>query len=139
MSEVIVTSGTSGYIQHIEAGNHSFVADEPLPDGEDAGPDPYGLLLAALGACTAMTIQMYARRKKWPLGRVRVALTYERVHKKDCDDCEDPAERAHRIERVVQLEGALSDEQRDRLLEIAELCPVHRTLREPKEFVTTLA
>ena len=139
MSEVTVTSAPTGYVQRIETGHHAFVSDEPMPAGQDAGPDPYGLLLAALGACTAMTIQMYARRKEWPLGRVRIAVSYERVHAKDCEECEDPTERLHRIERVIELEGALSDEQRERLLQIADLCPVHRTLTEPKELVTRLA
>lgn len=138
MSEVRVASETTGYRQRIEGGGHAFVSDEPRPTGDDTGPDPYVLLLGALGACTAMTIQMYARRKGWPLGSVRIDLAYERVHSKDCEDCEDLTERVHRIERVVHLEGALSDEQRDRLLEVAELCPVHRTLMEPKEMVTRL-
>jgi putative redox protein len=138
VSEVRVTSGTSGYEQSIVAGAHTLVSDEPRPAGGDAGMDPYELLLGALGACTAMTIQMYARRKSWSLGRVRVDLSYERVHSKDCEDCEDTSGRVHRIERVIELEGALSDEQRDRLLEIADLCPVHRTLTEPKEMVTRL-
>ncbi|HEV3469295.1 MAG TPA: OsmC family protein [Pyrinomonadaceae bacterium] len=108
----------------------SFVADEPAGlGGEDAGPDPYALLLAALGSCISMTIKLYARRKGWPVERVTVRLRQQRVHAKDCAECTRTAEGfIHRIERSVRIEGDLSEEQLARLQEIAHKCPVHRTL-----------
>jgi len=139
VSQVRVTSEARGYAQHVHSGAHEFIVDEPLPVGGDEGPDPYALVLAALGACTAMTIQMIARNKQWPLGEVSVDLSYERIHAKDCEDCETKAGRAHRIERIIHIGGDLSQEQRDVLLDVAERCPVHRTLLEPKQLVTRLA
>jgi putative redox protein len=108
----------------------TLVADEPAGlGGDDAGPDPYTLLLAALGSCISMTVTMYARRKGWPLERVVVRLRQQRIHAKDCAECEQTTEGfVHRIERAVTVEGELSDEQRARLLEIANKCPVHKTL-----------
>lgn len=128
MSEVTVFS--TGYLrQEITAGNHSFISDEPREaGGSDAGPDPYSLLLAALGACTAMTLQIYSRRKKWPLDSVRVNLSYSRIHADDCTDCVTREGDVGRIERRISLAGDLTEEQRMRLLEIAQQCPVHRTL-----------
>jgi uncharacterized OsmC-like protein len=128
MAEVIVTS--DGYLrQNITAGNHTLVADEPPgAGGNDGGPDPYSLLLAALGACTSMTLQMYARHKQWPLEKVNVRLTHSRIHAEDCDDCALKSGKISRIERHISLTGQLNDEQRARLLEVAERCPVHRTL-----------
>lgn len=107
-----------------------FVTDEPAGlGGDDAGPDPYTLLLAALGSCISMTAMMYARRKGWPLERVTVRLRQGRVHAKDCADCDSKTDGfIHRIERSVRFEGALSEEQHARLQEIAHKCPVHRTL-----------
>lgn len=140
MAREIVVRETGGrYTQRIEAGKHTLLADEPEPIGGDAGPDPYDLLLGAIGACTTMTVRMYAEHKGWPLESVSVRLTYNRLHAKDCDDCEDKSGRVHRIESIVTFDGALSDEQRDRLLEIAERCPVHRTLVEQKQMITRLA
>jgi putative redox protein len=129
MSEVIVSS--VGFLkQEITAGKHKFHADEPADaGGSDAGPDPYSLLLASLGACTAMTLQLYARRKQWPLERVEVSLRNERIHASDCEDCVSEDGMITRIERYISLSGPLSGEQRARLLEIAQRCPVHRTLR----------
>jgi putative redox protein len=116
--------------QEITAGKHKFHADEPADaGGSDAGPDPYSLLLASLGACTAMTLQLYARRKQWPLERVEVSLRNERIHASDCEDCVSEDGMITRIERYISLSGPLSGEQRARLLEIAQRCPVHRTLR----------
>jgi uncharacterized OsmC-like protein len=106
-----------------------ILADEPVEaGGEDRGPDPYELLLAALGACTSMTVLIYARRKQWPLQGVEVRLRHARVHAEDCADCETRPGLLDRIERELALEGELSPEQRERLLQIAERCPVHRTL-----------
>ncbi|HWC77891.1 MAG TPA: OsmC family protein, partial [Blastocatellia bacterium] len=128
MAEVIVSS--IGYLkQEIRAGSHSLIADEPVETGgTDAGPGPYELLLAALGACTSMTLQMYARRKSWPLEKVEVSLSHGRIHAEDCQDCETKEGRITQIERYISLTGDLTAEQRQRLLEIAQHCPVHKTL-----------
>jgi len=128
MTEVIVSS--IGYLkQQINAGAHTLIADEPREaGGSDAGLDPYSLLLAALGACTAMTLQIYARRKEWPLERVEVSLRHSRIHAEDCGDCATAQGRIDQIERYISLAGPLSAEQRARLLEIAQRCPVHKTL-----------
>ncbi|MFN2512250.1 MAG: OsmC family protein [Pyrinomonadaceae bacterium] len=97
--------------------------------GEDAGPDPYTLLLGALGSCISMTTMLYARRKRWPLERVTVRLRQQRIHAKDCEECERTQDGfVHRIERAISFEGDLNDEQRQRLHEISHKCPVHRTL-----------
>ncbi|HMQ21205.1 MAG TPA: alpha/beta fold hydrolase [Planctomycetota bacterium] len=126
------------FLQHVEAGAHRFVADEPRDvGGDDRGPTPYDLLLAGLGTCTSMTLHMYARRKKWPLETVRVEVEHERVHAEDCEDCEKGA-RVERIVRRIRLEGELDDAQRARLLEIADRCPVHRTLESHPKIVTDL-
>lgn len=128
MADVVVSS--IGYLkQRITAGGHELIADEPLAaGGSDMGPDPYSLLLAALGACTAMTLQIYARRKKWPLEAVEVRLSHSRIHAEDCLDCAAAEGMLDLIERRIALAGELTDEQRSRLLEIAAHCPVHRTL-----------
>ncbi len=130
MSEVFVTSLSNLRNEVSYADGKTFVTDEPAElGGEGAGPDPYTLLLAALGSCVSMTVTMYARRKGWPLERVRVRLRQRRVHSKDCAACGSGADGfIHHIERSVELEGDLSDEQRARLQEIAHRCPVHRTL-----------
>lgn len=139
MSEVVVVSDPSQgrWVQRVEAGAHSFVADERKPTGDDLGPDPYTLLLASLGTCTAMTLQMYASHKQWPLESVTVRLRYERTHVQDCESDDEPR-RLHRIDRALELGGSLTDEQRERLVQVAERCPVHRTLTEEKEIRTTL-
>lgn len=128
MAEVIVSS--VGYLkQEIKAGNHTLFADEPVKDGgSDAGPDPYSLLLSSLGACTAMTLQLYARHKQWPLEKVEVSLRNESIHAVDCDECVTKEGKITKIERYISLTGPLTEEQRNRLLEIAQRCPVHRTL-----------
>jgi len=128
MAEVIVTS--DGFLkQQIIAGQHRLTADEPSEvGGSDAGPDPYALLLAALGSCTAMTLQLYAKRKQWPLEKVEVSLKHSRIHAADCEECKTNEGKIERIDRFISLTGPLTDEQRARLLEIAEKCPVHKTL-----------
>jgi len=129
MASVIVRGGTTGFAQEIEAGRHRLVADEPVEaGGTDAGASPYDLLLAALGACTSMTVSMYARRKQWPLERVTVRLQHAKIHAQDCAECETKEGRLDHIEREISLTGPLSADQRERLLEIANRCPVHRTL-----------
>jgi putative redox protein len=122
------------------AGSHAYYADEPESlNGDDLGPDPYELLLWALGACTSMTLLAYARREGWDLRDVRVHLHHERVHAVDCEHCDDPNARMDRIERVIALEGDLTAEQRRRLLAVAARCPVHRTLQNRPVVVDRLA
>lgn len=109
--------------------SHEFIADEPTSfGGDNLGPTPYELLLAALGTCTAMTIASYARRKAWSLSSVAIQLTHDRVHGEDCQAEEQPSARVDRIRRAIDLQGDLDAEQRARLLDIATKCPVHRTL-----------
>jgi putative redox protein len=130
MSEVVVTSLTNLQNEVRYGTNHTLITDEPVEaGGDDAGPDPYTLLLAALGTCTSMTAMLYARRKSWPVERVIVKLTQRRVHAKDCQECAKEDEGyVHRIERAVTFEGELTTEQLDRLHEIVRKCPVHKTL-----------
>ena len=128
MAEVIVHS-VGNLRQEIDGGSHTFYADEPVDAGGDnAGPDPYELLLAALGACTSMTLLLYARRKRWPLEDVEVRLSHRRDYARDCEDCDAKPVQIDQIERRITLKGDLDQAQRVRLLEIAEKCPVHRTL-----------
>jgi putative redox protein len=124
----VTEDGSGGYTQDIVAGRHRLVADEPRPIGADQGPTPYDLLLAALGACTSMTVRMYAARKGWPLERIRVTLRHSRIHAKDCADCETRSGFIDHIDRDIELAGDLDDTQRQRLLQIAQRCPVHQTL-----------
>ena len=130
MAEVIVSSLSNLQNEVRYGADRSFITDEPLAlGGEDAGPDPYTLLLAALGSCISMTVTLYARRKEWPLERVTVRLRQNRIHAADCLDCTPGAEGyVHRIERAVTFEGALDQDQLERLREIAHKCPVHKTL-----------
>jgi uncharacterized OsmC-like protein len=139
MREVVVHGDAGGYAQQILAGAHALTADEPIESGgTDIGPPPYDLLLAALGACTSMTVGMYARRKAWPLESVTVRLRHSRIHAADCADCETNEGMLDRIERDVQFIGALTDEQRAKLLEISDKCPVHRTLSSEVDIQTRL-
>ena len=133
MSEVIVTSQANLRNEVRYGAGHVLTTDEPIAaGGEDAGPDPYTLILAALGSCISMTVTLYARRKQWPLEEVRVRLRQNRVHVKDCAECVLLSDGyVHRIERDVTFTGPLSDEQRARLHEIAHKCPVHKTLTSP--------
>lgn len=130
MSDVTVQS-TKNLQNEVRFGdNKTFIIDEPASvGGEGAGPDPYTLLLAALGGCISMTVTLYARRKGWALERVTVRLRQQRIHAEDCDECSKSTEGfVHRIERSVSVEGNLTEEQRARLQEIAHKCPVHKTL-----------
>jgi putative redox protein len=118
---------------------HQLIADEPLADGGDGlGLSPYELLLSALGSCTAMTLQLYARRKGWRLDRVEVMLEFDRIHEADAERVEEPPRRIDRIQRRFVLEGPLTDEQRRRLLEIAARCPVHRTISDSPRIIDEL-
>ncbi len=126
--------------QTIRAGRHRLAADEPTESGgADTGPNPYEYLLAGLGACTSMTLRLYADHKKWPLERVRVRLAHAKIHAQDCADCETKDGKIDRIERRIELAGPLDEGQRQRLLEIANKCPVHRTLESEIGIVTALA
>ena len=139
MTTVIVRGDVPGLAQEIETGRHRLVADEPVEaGGTDTGPSPYELLLAALGACTSMTLLIYARRKQWPLERVTVRLRHDKIHAKDCAECETKESMLDRVEREISLAGPLDAAQREWLLEIANRCPVHRTLRSRVEIVTKL-
>jgi putative redox protein len=133
MSEVVVTSQTNLRNEVRYGAGHSFITDEPIAaGGEDAGPDPYALLLAALGSCISMTVMLYARRKQWPVESVSVRLRQNRIHTKDCEECaQDKEGFIHRIERSVSFTGPLSEEQLKRLHEIAHKCPVQKTLTSP--------
>ena len=126
--------------QAIRAGHHRLLADEPVAlGGNDAGPSPYDLLLAALGACTSMTLRLYASQKQWPLEAIEVRLTHDKIHASDCAECETREGRIDRIERDIRITGALDETQRQRLLEIANRCPVHRTLHSEVIIPTRLA
>jgi uncharacterized OsmC-like protein/pimeloyl-ACP methyl ester carboxylesterase len=126
---VVSETGQGRFQQTIATGPHRFLADEPVKvGGRDSGPGPYDLLLAGLGACTAMTLRLYAERKALPLERVSVTLTHGRIHAADCEHCETKEGMIDRIDRAITLTGALDAEQRKRLMEIADKCPVHRTL-----------
>jgi len=127
--DVLVDAGPSQYLENISVGPHALVADEPADfGGADAGPNPYELLLAALGTCTSITVRMYAQRRQWPLQDVRVKLSHGKVHADDCAGCATENRTIDRIEMEISLLGDLSEEQRLRLLEVANRCPVHRTL-----------
>ncbi len=126
---IVTESGDGPYGQLVLDGRHVGTADEPAAvGGRDGGPGPYELLLSALGACTSMTLRMYAQRKGLPLERVLVRLKHSKVHAEDCADCESQTALLDHIDRQIELFGALDDTQRTRLMEIADMCPVHRTL-----------
>lgn len=121
--------GVRNFKQEIVVGKHSLVGDEPVSaGGGEAGPDPYDYLLTALGACTAMTVGLYARRKQFPLENITVSLRHSRIYANDCEECETKEGMLDRIDVEVELTGSLSAEQHAKLMEIAEKCPVHRTL-----------
>jgi len=130
--EVIVReTGTGKFTQTVRVGDHHLVADEPTSfGGDDLGPGPYDYVLAGLGACTSMTVRMYAERKGWPLTGVVVHLDHRKIHADDCADCETKSGKLDEINRVLEFEGDLDGEQRGRLLEIADRCPVHRSLTQ---------
>jgi len=131
MATITLRSGKN-FQQHVTAGNHTFVVDEPVKvGGDDAGPNPYDMLLASLASCTAMTLIMYARRKDWPLEGVEITLNHSRIHADDCDHCDEEGTQVDELERHIVLQGDLSADQRERLEYIATRCPVHKTLTTP--------
>ena len=140
MTEVVVHGAATAFAQEIRVGNHVLRADEPVSaGGSDAGPTPYDLLLAALGSCTSMTLGIYSRRKKWPLESVTVRLSHSRIHAEDCAECETKEGRLDHIDVVIEVTGDLTEDQRRRLIEIAEKCPVHRTLQSEIVIRTRIA
>ena len=138
LQEVVVTeTGGGKFVNRAEAGGHAIMADEPRSvGGDDTGPSPYDFLLISLGTCTSMTLRMYADRKGWPLKNVQVRLSHGKIHAKDCEECETQKGKVDRIEREIMIAGDLDDEQRTRLFEIADMCPVHRTLTSEIDIVT---
>ncbi len=138
--EVVIRGDAKGFTQEIVVGLHRLVADEPKDvGGDDEGPAPYDLLLAALGSCTSMTVTLYARRKGWPLQGVTARLRHSRIHASDCVECETKEGKIERIELDIEFAGPLSSEQRSKLLEIAKKCPVHRTLTSETNIRTRAA
>lgn len=136
---VVAHIGRDRFRTEVRAAGHTLVADEPESvGGENAGPSPYDLLSAALGTCTAMTLRMYADQKGWPLDEVEVRVRHEKIHARDCDDCETREGRIDQLQRSLVVRGELDETQRKRLLEIADRCPVHRTLNGEVKIRTTL-
>ena len=118
-----------GFLCRVQAGPHTLLADEPKDvGGDDLGPDPYAFLAASLGTCTVMTLNMYARHKKLAVERVSCGVSHARIHEKDCEDCQEAGGKIYQLTRVIDIEGGLQDEERQRMLEIADRCPVHKTL-----------
>ncbi|MEM9339673.1 MAG: alpha/beta fold hydrolase [Bacteroidota bacterium] len=135
--EVWTRTGETGYTTEVTAGRHQMIADEPPSvGGDDFGPTPYGYLLAALGACTSMTLRMYADYKKIALKEVKVHLTHDKIHKSDGTNSEDSKGKIDQIKRMISIKGDLTEEQRKRLIEIADRCPVHKTLEGKPEILT---
>ena len=136
---VTVTERNQVFTQDIVAGPHKMVADEPQSaGGDDLGPTPYDLLLAALGACTSMTLRMYANRKGLKVDNIQVKLHHSRIHASDCETCEDQSNKVDQIRRLIRIDGDITEAQRQRMLEIADMCPVHRTLQNQKQITSEL-
>jgi len=128
-SVMVTAVQSAGMEANITMGGQSFVIDETgLASGATTGPDPYDYIMSALGACTVITLQMYAARKGWPLERAEVVLTHERVHVKDCEDCEVKDAKLSQVTKTLTLTGNLTAEQRQRLEQISSRCPVQKTL-----------
>jgi uncharacterized OsmC-like protein len=139
LREAVVQGSAGGFRQEVTVAGHRLVVDEPRAlGGSDTGPSPYDLLISALGACTSMTLSLYARRKQWPLEAVTVRLRHSKIHAIDCADCDTKGGMLDGIERDVELHGDLSAEQRAQLLDIANKCPVHKTLRSEINIRTRL-
>lgn len=137
--EVVVRGTAAGFAQDVQVGGHRLRADEPASaGGTDTGLSPYDLLLAALGACKSMTVGLYARRKGWPLQTITVRLRHSKIHAVDCADCETKEGYIDRIESDIEFGGDLTPDQRTRLLDIANRCPVHKTLTSEIDIQTRL-
>jgi putative redox protein len=134
---VVRETRTNTYQQTVTVGPHQLLADEPVPRSDDTGLAPYDFLLAGLGACTSMTMRLYAERKSLPLERTTVTLRHNKIHAEDCAECETKAGMLDQIERVITMEGPLDAEQRKKLMEIADKCPVHRTLTSEVRILTS--
>lgn len=138
--QAVARIGGTGFTTEIRAGEHTFLADEPSSvGGDDLGPTPYDLLVSSLGACTIMTMRMYADRKKWPIKEIRVHLQHDHVYVEDSQASDQKPQKIDRIERLIEIEGDLDDSQRAKLMEIADKCPVHRTLHNELRVDTSLA
>lgn len=137
---VVIRVGPEALLAEVRAGRHTYFVDEPVAaGGQDRGPTPYDLLLSALGACTAITLRLYATQKKWPLEGIEVQLSHQRVHRQDCDNCEMPSEMLEEVHKKLLLLGPLTPEQRQRLHNVSEKCPVQKTLASGSlRIVTTL-
>jgi putative redox protein len=137
--EVIVEADGDSFMNRIRTVGHDLIADEPISlGGTNAGPTPYGLLLASLGACKSITLSMYAERKGWPLESIRVFLRHQQLHARDCEECQSDGGRVDRIDVELEIGGELDASQRQRLLEISKRCPVHRTLTSETSIRSTL-
>ncbi len=137
--KVMASLGEEGFTTQIKAGRHFLIADEPVSfGGEDFGPTPYDLLSAGLASCTSMTIQMYARRKKWPVGVVETHVEHSKTHALDCEDCESTSAKIDTFHRKISLSGDLDESQLTRILQIADKCPVHKTLHEKVQIITRI-
>ncbi len=135
--QVIAELANQGFTTELQSGRHHFLADEPeTVGGENLGPSPYDLLSSALAACTAMTIQMYARRKEWPLEHVTVKIDHNKSYASDCESCEQTSPKIDRFERKITFIGELDESQIEKLSQIADKCPVHKTLHSPVEVHT---
>ena len=134
----IAHSDNRGFRTTLDVAGHALVADEPIAvGGTDQGPSPYGLLSASLAACTAMTLHAYAKMKRLAINNIDVTVRHEKVHERDCENCEqDAGAMIDRLERTIRIEGELTDEARARMLQIADRCPVHRTLAAGVKIVT---
>nr|NKB45553.1 osmotically inducible protein C [Alphaproteobacteria bacterium] len=135
----VAETGSGQFAQSVRVGSHILIADEPASvGGDNTGPAPYDYLLAGLGACTSMTLRMYANRKRLPLDKVSVLLSHNKIHADDCADCETKEGKIDEIKRDITITGDLTDEQRAKLIEIADKCPVHRTLEREVKVRTAL-
>lgn len=132
-------AGDDGFTTQMKVGNHYMIADEPTSyGGNDFGPSPYELVSAGLSACTVMTIQMYARRKEWPVDNVEVHTSYSKSHAEDCANCESDQAKIDTFHREIKLTGSLDDKQKARIMQIADKCPVHKTLHSETQVITVL-
>ena len=135
----VAETGSGQFTQSVRVGPHVLTADEPASvGGDNRGPSPYEYVLAGLGACTSMTLRMYANRKSWPLEKVSVLLTHSKIHAEECADCDTKDGKVDEITREITISGDLSEEQRAKLIEIADKCPVHRTLENEVKVRTSL-